>query len=221
MTHTPLRHSDHEPDQPLPESEILISRMVDGEATAEDRARFDLLAGGDPSLWQQLARHQHEMALLSAKVESDTIFVDTIDVPATLRHPARAGTGGWFRLVAYSGWAAMLLIGTAWWIVAVNQADERSRGGVTPVITEAAPTLSFDEHRIEYMKAPYVVGEMAPTMLHREVMSDGRTAIRFLRRVEEVLFLPEGQEPPTDADGAFTTDPSRLRGDETYRQSSN
>jgi len=219
MTNTPTSHPEHDHDYPLHESEILISRMVDSEATAEDRAQFELLAGGDPSLWRRLAMRQHEMAVLSAKVETDTRFVEQIDLPAKLPQPVRAGVGDRLRLIAYSGWAAMLVLATSWWIVSVNQADERNQA--RQVITESAPTLSFDEHRTEYMKAPYVVGEMAPTMLHREVMSDGRTAIRFLRRVEEVLFLPAGQEPPTDQDGAFTSDPSRLRGDETYRQPSN
>jgi len=219
MTNTSPSHSEHDHDHPLHESEILISRMVDAEATAEDRAQFDLLAGGDPSLWRRLAMRQHEMAVLSAKVESDTRFVDRINLPSKLPQSIGAGAGSRFRLIAYSGWAAMLLLATSWWVVSVNQADEQNQA--RQVITESAPTLSFDEHRVEYMKAPYVVGEMAPTMLHREVMSDGRTAIRFLRRVEEVLFLPAGQEPPTDQDGAFTSDPSRLRGDEAYRQPSN
>jgi hypothetical protein len=218
MSNIPPNYRDH-PDQSPPESEILLGRLVDGEATADDRARFEMLAGGDPSLWRRLALHQNEMAILTSKFEEDIRSVETVNVPQVVGGEKRSSAGGWFRLVAYSGWAAALLLATVWWIAFVNQGSEQSRA--KPVITDSPPDLSYDEHRLEYMKAPYVVGEMAPTMLQREVMSDGRTAIRFLRRVEEVLFLPEGAEPPTDQDGAFTTDPSRLRGDETYRLPSN
>ncbi len=208
MSTIPTNTDDIHRDDSL-ESEILVGRLIDGEATLDDQARFESLAGENPSLWRTLALRQQQMALLVAKFERDTHAVERIVLPRLAAAANRRGASAWLRAAAYSGWAALILLAAGWWFNARNSTVELP--DVTPVITHSDPSLSYDDHLREYLQAPYVVGEMAPTLLHREVMSDGRTAIRFLRRVEEVLFLPAGQEPPTDQDGMLLIDELRSR----------
>jgi hypothetical protein len=48
-----------------------------------------------------------------------------------------------------------------------------------------------------------------------QVLPDGRKAVRYIRRIEEVLFLPPDQDVPVDDDGILTKPPSELRGEES------
>ena len=63
---------DRTPHDPELEVEILITRLVDGEGTEEDRLRFDHLAASEPTLWRQLALRQQDMTLLAEQVRDAT-----------------------------------------------------------------------------------------------------------------------------------------------------
>ena len=63
-----------------------------------------------------------------------------------------------------------------------------------------ASTVSPEEHYQSYLSAPYVLGDMNPEVLEVQEMSDGRVAVHFVRRIEEVAFLdPQGELPVDDS----------------------
>ncbi len=182
------------------EIEVLIGCLVDGEATEEDRSRFDLLAASEPSLWRQLALRQREMDLLAEQVMEETSTAVWVDLPRRWLVPSRLSWP-----MALSGWAALIIVAISWSMMAFG-----SRGTVTGSET-IAEQLSPEEHYTRYLNAPYVLGEMEPEVVDVEELSDGRVAVRFIRRSEEVTFLdPEG-ELPVDEDGGLTKDPGKLR----------
>jgi hypothetical protein len=78
-------------------------------------------------------------------------------------------------------------------------------------LTAAAASLSPEEHYARYRSAPYVLGEMPPEVLQVDEMTDGRVAVHFMRRIEEVAFLDPTQPLPVDENGELTRDPIRLR----------
>ncbi len=88
-----------------------------------------------------------------------------------------------------------------------------STGDVNPTIIEARD-ISPEEHYRHYMSAPYVLGDMQPQVLEVEELSDGRVAVHFVRRIEEVAFLDPNRELPVDDSGELTSDPTRLRDSE-------
>ena len=103
--------SEHtaQPDhQQLPEAELLISRLVDGEASDADRARFDALAAEDSVLPQALVRQQQAMEKLADALDADLSALEHIGLP----DPARSlGGASVFRFwPAYLGWAAALVL---------------------------------------------------------------------------------------------------------------
>jgi len=59
--------------------------------------------------------------------------------------------------------------------------------------------------------------EMPPTMLEVQVLSDGRKAVRYIRRIDEVVFLPPDEDVPVDDTGNLTKPPSELRGEESHK----
>ena len=70
-----------EPEKPNPmeeqtpdsvtDADILIGRVVDGEADEQDLADFERLAADDPRLWRAVALRQQDMASLSDVVDHE------------------------------------------------------------------------------------------------------------------------------------------------------
>ena len=202
------------------EIEILIGRLVDNQANDVDRREFESLAGSDPRLWRRLAMRQQDMATLSSQVEPHLRAADRIELPIESRAQVSKATiriASW--ALAASGWAAMVALAFVW---ASNTRHSLSPGqNPTNAISAAAKPaeLSPDDHLRLYEQAGFVIGEMPPTMLEVQVLPDGRKAVRYIRRIEEVLFLPPDQDVPVDDSGNLTKPPSELRGDEPTHNS--
>lgn len=85
--------------------DILITRVLDGEATPEDWAAFRAMAARDQAVWADLADAQQDRADLAAAVAEAISVADRVEAPvhqlAGERLNARIRTG-----VAWLGWAA-------------------------------------------------------------------------------------------------------------------
>src|SRR5262245_51264896 len=77
-------------------AEVLIGRIVDGEALAADRARFEELAAVNPGLWKLLALRHQDDAVLAARFERETAGVERIDLPASPQPASRALRAPWW-----------------------------------------------------------------------------------------------------------------------------
>jgi len=208
MNHAP---SNSPPDKPRPEEEreldLLISRMIDGEVSEADRRRFDELAASDPDLWRRVALRQQDMALLADQVGEVTAGALRNDLPHRWLLPRRLSWP-----LALAGWAAVLIIALSWSLAALVDRDlSPTRAGPIPVQNGH---VTAEEHLQRYLDAPYVLGDLQPTVLEVEQLSDGRVAVRFVRRIEEIAFLDPQLQLPVDEDGELTTDPVRLRDSE-------
>ena len=96
----------------------------------------------------------------------------------------------------------MLCVALAWWAT-----DAGSPAAPTP--TPAVRTISWQDHFDGYLGADFVFGEMPPVVLDVETLSDGRLAVRFIRRIEEFGFLDPNAELPVDENGEL--DAEKLR----------
>lgn len=208
MTH----RIDDDARRELPESEVLMTRLLDGTASEEDRDRFEADAELDPSLWRALALRQQDAVALAAALEPVLEAADRIDLP-----PARAAGRllprrlSWS--LAFAGWAAVLVVAATWSIVALTERARHLDGGAEMVEApiRAFERLSPEDAYHRYLDAPYVLGDMAPVVLETELLSDGRVAIHFIRRIEEIAFLDPLDELPITDDGELTSDPAELR----------
>ncbi len=213
----PSRQYPDDDDQAL-EIDTLISRLVDGEASAEDRERFERLAEANPSLWRQLARAQLSMQLLEQHVDRELRKAEWVDLPfaddTEVAGPASHAGGRWQWAIALSGWAALIALAIIWsiagQIVGQNGAHHRTAPDARPA-SESARSLSYDQHLDQYLRAPFVLGELPATLLEVERMSDGRYAVRILRRIEEIAFVEDPDTVPLDEQGNLIAPPSTLR----------
>jgi len=200
------------------DTEVLIGRLVDGEAGPDDDRRFAALADADPLLWRRLALRQKEMAVLARRVDHELASADAIDLPRI--KSLSFGQARWFSVgrnapwfLGLSGWAAVVILGAVWSYSQLGVV-ERPKGTEVRSASDASAQMSPDEHLREYLRAQYVMGELPPALLQTEQLSDGRVAVRFLRRIEEIAFLPPGAPVPVDDSGNLTKQPSQLRGDD-------
>jgi hypothetical protein len=171
------------------EAEVLVGRLVDGEASPEELGRFTDLADADASMWKTLALRQIDMRLLADRVAVQTAAAERVELhPRPKRRAHRA-------LLMMSGWAAVLALG-AWW--SLHDAAAARRAGPSLPVTapqEAAPELTPREHLREYLRSPHVLGELDVILMETTDLGDGVYEYRFLRRIEEAVVsrtpLPE------------------------------
>jgi len=187
-----------------PQEEILIGRIVDHEATPQELERFEHMADDRPRLWRTLARQQISMGLLADRVLDETAAAEGVEV-------ARGTRSGW-SIVALSGWAAVLVLGVWWAVVAPTPDAPRHPLQLDRVAGTAAQSpMRPDEHLREYLAAPFVIDILDPIVLETEPLEAGRHRVYFMRRIEEYVDIDTPPDAVIDQAGQFKIDPADLR----------
>jgi len=188
--------------------ERLLNRLIDEEDRGQDFEQFESLAAAEPTLWRTLALRQRQHARLASAVHDATSHCEGVPLPP----PSPRGAALWISrfspAIAWTGWAAVILLGQFWYLS--GRSDDRRPAAGGPGAQPAA-RLSPEEHLAEYRQAPYVVDEMQPMLLDVEELSDGRLAVLYLRRLQEVIFLNPSTDLPLNEEGEITLDPEVLR----------
>lgn len=193
--------------------EALMNRMVDGEASADECARFETMAEREPALWRRLALAHQDMATLSRCLQRELEDVEQVELPE--QRTAGLRQRAWRYVVPWSGWAAAAALAIAA-IAGIERDDSVNRlNGMYAANTgsndASTATDSPEEHLREYLDAPYVLGEMPPALLEVQELTDGRYALRILRQFEEVAFVQSADQVPVDEQGNLALAPEDLR----------
>ncbi len=185
------------------ESETLIGRIMDHEATGDDRRRFEQLAGSDPDLWRRLALDQVDMGLLAGRVREATDSAERIEVTP--------GQGRRNLALVFSGWAAVLVL-AGWWALVAGMGDQTTRHRLDSAAAPAPQqVLEPRDHLRQYLASAFVVGELDPILMETELLADGRYRIWFVRRIEEFVDIDTPMDAVIDPRGKFKGDPADLR----------
>ena len=197
-------------DQPEVESDTLIGRIIDREATSGDCEAIERMASGDPILWRALALRHLDTAMLSDRVGQYTDAAEQVDLRS--RWPRRPAVN---LLVTRSGWAALFVVGVWWAVVVAGGGDAEL--APSPVRSVAEPPVAVEDltaadHYRKYLESSSVLGELDPILLETEELPDGRYRLRFVRRIEEYVVIDAPPTEITDDTGGLTVDPAELRG---------
>lgn len=174
------------------EADVLIGRIIDLEASHDDQQRFEQLATADPSLWRSLASRQLDMAVLAQRVTEETSSANGVELPVVA--PSRRVHWA----LAYTGWAAVLVIGAVWAIVPGPE--------TIPLGIQTA-----DEHFEEYRQAPFVQAELDPILLDWERIDDEWIRLFIMRRIEEEIVTRRPLEELLGENDKLTVSPAKLR----------
>jgi hypothetical protein len=191
-------------------SDILISRLIDGEAGAEDWKEFQALASAAPELWRELAEAQRQHELLGAVVADVANRADAVELPDLSEDisfsEASPGLHLAQRLSAYLGWGLAAALAIALWAGVKPNANlsppiqhgggTSSTGGSAPPPAQFAsldPSVLLQGYLDRGKTEGTVLGELPDKVLveTRPAAEGGGYEVLFIRTILERTRVPE------------------------------
>jgi hypothetical protein len=165
-----IRRAD-EGNDPLVHGELLLSRLVDGEASERDWEEFRSLAGrGAGGLWRALAEAQRDQAVLGVAVGECVQRGERVGLPG--QRVTRGAEGVIGRILPWAGWAAAACVALTWGAGLV--APRSTRGAFEP-ITGVNPgsirLVSADDAKNEWIRRGKEEGVVVGEVPQRIVLS--------------------------------------------------
>jgi hypothetical protein len=186
--------------------DLLISRVIDGSASAEDWSSFRILASTDAEVWTDLSDAQREHEALCEVMHAASSIADGIDLPGGSGSPivfesrvnAAARWGGW-------AVAAVLLLG---WFTGTFSMNPSNTLGTNPQTGSIIPLNSAGTEQAfnQYLQAGQangqVVGEMPDhVVVETRPLIDGTVEVIYLRQVIERRVLDQAYREAVDEFG--------------------
>lgn len=94
------------------ERDVLISRVIDGEASRADWQRLRTMAESDASIWSELEEAQQMQSTLCAEVAPLLEGAGAVELPSD--HAEQTFSRQLARVGAWGGWLAAAAVGLAW-----------------------------------------------------------------------------------------------------------
>ncbi|MCC6675913.1 MAG: hypothetical protein IT436_02100 [Phycisphaerales bacterium] len=206
--------ADYNSDPGL-ERDLLISRVVDCRASAEDWSALDRLARGDDSVWRELARAQREHALLSGAVLDEVASADSVGLPehhaASFRLTSRIRAAG-----AWGGWAAAAAVALAWMggLPAGGPGQPGAAGNQASVL----PFSNASDALNAYLDLGKKDGRVIQQLPGKVLLDDPQPAadgqgyeVIFIRQIVERERVPDLYRFSRDETGGLTAVPVQVR----------
>ena len=155
-------HNTNPNRNPEPTREdVIIGRIVDGEASPSDWHDLDRVAERDPEVWQRLARAQRAHARLERAVEDEIAVAELVGLPLERHHAMYEFVS---RVRSYGGWAvaavlAMALLGS-YSPLQKNTGGTTLQAGYTTPLDRATPDQAFER----YVSAGRDTGRVVDTL---------------------------------------------------------
>ncbi len=165
--------------------DILIGRVVDGEAAPNDWIELEQLAARDAGVWRRLAVAQREQASLCAGFEEAIEVADRVEIPHHAVHAAHSFNMRWR---AWSGWAAAAAVALVWATTQGLLPNNGAAGGQQANIAgNLSPDEAFNEYLTTGMEEGRVLGELPSIMVDSSPAEDGDGIdVTIMRRIIEV-----------------------------------
>ncbi|MBX3367618.1 MAG: hypothetical protein KF912_09950 [Phycisphaeraceae bacterium] len=177
--------------------DILISRVIDGEASPEDWSALKALAERDPSIWRDLAGLQQDHAELSGAMAEVVAIADDVVAPVY----AAGGISDRARsLRMWGGWAAAAALALAWIVRPANQDPypnvvlPTNHAALSPFGLSASsqPDDYFDAYLRAGQQEGRVLGEVGEPLLVQTIPQEGGGyEVRYVRQIMERRIVPQ------------------------------
>jgi hypothetical protein len=209
---------------PHDERDVLISRVIDGNASPEDWSTFRSLAAHEPEIWSELAQTQNVHESLTDQVGYAIAIADGVELPGGFidDQPMRARLEWVSR---WGGWAAAAAILLVWFFGnPMNKGqfndlqDETSVAGLPgqgfvnkPYLDQAQPEQAFDQYISSGMSNGQVIGEMPEhIVIETRPMPDGTIEVLYLRQIIERQIIDHAYREVLDEQGNMVPVPIEL-----------
>lgn len=219
-TNTPTPHDAHLRD-------LLISRVIDGSASAQDWSSFRSLAATDPDVWTELGDAQQEHEALCEVMHAASNIADGVDLPGGSGSPvvfeSRVSTA-----TRWGGWAIAAVLALGWFTGAISW-NQNTNGALTQngsatasmiPLTQANTDQAFGQYLNAGQSSGRVVGEMPDQIVvETRPQEDGTIEVIFLRQIIERKVLNRAYRETVDEFGnrvVVPVDLSNLRTQSSY-----
>lgn len=215
MTHDNEQNipSPNDPISPDPISmdrgrELLISRIIDGDASESDWTQFRDIASRDPEIWSDLSGAQRDHEALREAVRSATSGAARLEAPLT-HAPHGAHQRRLDNAARWSGWGVAAMIAVVFFTrPSVNQPNQvlqtGSVGGVPSVtpLDQATSDQAFGRYIAAGREDGRVVGEMPePIVVETRPTDAGTIEVILLRQIIERRELDRAYREVVDEFG--------------------
>lgn len=197
--------------------EILIGRVIDGEASPEDWDALRAIAETDESVWADLNQTQRQQELLCASVTRACAIADEIEIDDALVDPEPMVRR--LRLVGtWGGWAMAAGLGLMW-ALGINPLESKTGGSVAGPIPTKPVELAPDDALAQYLstgrEAGRVIREVPDRVVVRAEPLEGgqRVEVFYLRQILERQVVNQVYRETVDELGNELTIPVRLEPD--------
>lgn len=182
--------------------EILIARVIDGEATDAEFDELRSLAAVESSVWRDLAEAQRDAAGLSSAVDRAVSIADRVDLPVDTTLPVVRMRS----VMSAGGWLAAASVLFAWIVTGGPELTEAPALRIPQHVAGLAPASAadaLDRYLTLGREEGQVLGEM-PTgvVLERRPLADGDGyEVIYLRQIMERAFVEDVYEIARDDAG--------------------
>lgn len=195
------------------ERDVLIGRIVDGEASPEDWQRLATMAAGDQAVWAEVADTQRAHDALARAVERITAPADFVDLPS----PGHAGENPVqhrLNLVSrWGGWAAAAAIVMVWTLglrppqTPVGQGERPQSAG----LVSWTPDEAFSRYVDAGKQSGQVVQELPERVVYdTRPLESGGFEVLYIRQVLERRVVDEVYRRAADEFGRPVEVPARF-----------
>lgn len=185
--------------------DVLLCRVLEGEASPEDWAAFRALAQREPQVWRDLAEAQQDLAALEEAVAQAVRPADRIEAPVE-RHLGEHLSIRSRAAVTWAGWAVAAMVMIAAVLRPAGNALVPEPGGAVPGVQIASLATPEDALRAYFARGGEqgrVLGEVAePMVLQYNPVGDGRSVeVLYLRQILERAIVEDAIRLRTDDAG--------------------
>lgn len=183
--------------------DVLLCRVLEGEATPEDWAAFRALASREPQVWRDLAEAQQDLASLEEAVAEAVRPADHAELRVERHHGERLTIRS-REAVAWGGWAVAALVVAAAVLRPVGSLPQHD--GTAPGLQAASLVTPEDALRAYFAQGGEqgrVLGEVAEPMVLQYSPIEGSRSVEviYLRQILERAILEDVVRTRTDDSG--------------------
>ncbi|MHC4767399.1 MAG: hypothetical protein ACYTEI_01650 [Planctomycetota bacterium] len=179
--------------------QLLMSRVVDGDATTDQWDELTALAAEDPLVWCRLAETLRDHASFSRAINAHVAVAETVPIPSGERPRASVTvephTSPFAHVSRWSGWAVAAVVGIAWLSWIFNAADPgRNLEPAAPVSYAGLPASDLLQAYLDRGKQEdLVIGEVPDRVLinTRPSVSGQGYELVYLRQIMERAVVPD------------------------------
>ena len=190
--------SDQLHPEPNDRRDVLIGRIIDGEASGQDWAEFRQIAGDDQAVFAEIAELQDLRKRTLEIVDDAGNIAETVDLPMHM-HPKASPAHRLRTAGVWGGWAVAAMVAIAWSIglrpgdpLIFGDQNNAQAGLGNGVISSAGEALQ------KYLdlgkESGSVIGEMpSGIILDRQPLTDGSGyEVLYIRPIIERVVVRDG-----------------------------